>query len=333
MPCKPRVALIGTGGTITSLGRDSLDLQDYSLTGQRMHPAQVLEMFPQACVHATVVPVDFKAIPSPEIEPADWKALVETIDRSYEADPALAGFVILHGTSTLEETAYALNLLAKVPVPIVLVGAQRPASALSSDAGLNLVNAIRVAADPQSRGLGVLVLLNDEIQAAREVTKTSMYRLQAFQSPDFGALGHVDGDSLNYYRRPIRRGAPNTEFDIRPLPALPRVDIAYSYAGADGAAIEAFVAAGAQGIVSGSLAPGYNAPREYEALQAAAESGVIIVHSSRVGSGRNFPLHPSRMAGFVGADNLNPQKARILLACALTRTRDRDQIARMFATY
>ena len=120
-----------------------------------------------------------------------------------------SGIVVLHGTATLEETAYALNLTAKVQIPIVVVGAQRPASALSTDAGLNLVNAERTAACPEARGLGVLVCLNDEIQAAREVTKTSTARLQTFRSPDFGALGHADGDAVNFYRKPIRRGAPD----------------------------------------------------------------------------------------------------------------------------
>lgn len=333
MANKPQVALIGTGGTISSLGRDALDLQDYSVTGKRMHPQEILAMFPQASQAAEVIPVEFKAVPSPQIEPADWKALVLIIETAVQEHSQLSGIVILHGTSTLEETAYALNLLVKVDIPVVLVGSQRPASALSSDAGMNLTNAIRVAADPRSRGLGVLVMLNDEIQAAREVTKTSTYRLQTFQSPDFGVLGQADGDSINYYRQPIRRRAPNTEFDIRPLAGLPRVDIVYSYAGADGTAIRAFVAAGCKGLVCATFAPGYNTPGEVQALKEAAATGVIVVLSSRVVSGRTVALHTSREAGFIGADNLNPQKARILLACALTVTQDVTQIERIFGEY
>lgn len=333
MTAKPKVALIGTGGTITSIGRDPMDLQDYSVTGKRMHPSEMLDMFPDVAASADVIPIEFKAIPSPEISPMDWQALVLAMDKAVTDIDDLAGIVILHGTSTLEETAYALNLLAKVSVPIVIVGSQRPASALSSDAAMNLANAIRVAADLASREMGVLVLLNDEIQAAREVTKTSTYRLQTFRSPDFGVLGHVDGDSINYYRRPLRRSAPDTEFDVRQLTGLPRVDICYSYAGADGAAVRAFVDAGAKGIVSATLAPGYNAPAEYEALKAAAASGVVVVQSCRVGSGRVFALKSARDAGFVGADNLNPQKARVLLACALSTTGDRAEITRMFAEY
>src|SRR6202020_2162632 len=160
--------------------------------------------------------------------------------------PDLAGIVIGHGTATLEETAYFLNLTVKVAVPVVIVGAQRPSSALSSDAGMNLVNAIRVAASPEARDMGVLVVLNDEIHAAREVTKTATLRLQTFRTPDFGVLGHADGDAVVFYRQPLRRHAPDTEFDIRGLAGLPRVDIACAYAGGDGPAVRAFVAAGAQ---------------------------------------------------------------------------------------
>ncbi|MGB7184479.1 MAG: asparaginase [Burkholderiaceae bacterium] len=330
---KPRVALIGTGGTITAIGRDPMDIQDYAVTGKMLHPSEMLAMFPDAAAQADVVPVSFKAVPSPQITPADWKTLVHTIDETVARHADLAGIVIQHGTSTLEETAYALNLLSKVDIPVVLVGAQRPASALSTDAAMNLANAFRVASHPDSKGLGVLVLLNDEIQAAREVTKTSTYRLQTFRSPDFGVLGQVDADSINYYRRPIRRHAPDTEFDIRQLDGLPRVDIAYSYAGADGAAVRAFVQAGAKGIVSASLAPGYNAPDEMIALAEAAAAGVVVVQSSRAGSGRIYTLDHSRRAGFIGADNLNPQKARVLLACALTVTSDPAKIIEIFARY
>jgi L-asparaginase len=179
----------------------------------------------------------------------------------------------------------------------------------------------------------VLVCLNDEIHAAREVTKTSTARLQTFRSPDFGALGHADGDALAFYRKPIRQAAPETEFDIRALESLPRVDIAYSYAGDDGTAIRAFVKAGAKGIVAASLAPGLLTPGGTDALKEAVAAGIIAVLSSRVGSGRVFPLSKTRDAGFLVADNLNPQKARILLALALTITSQPAEIRRMFATY
>lgn len=333
MKTRPRIGLIGTGGTITSIGRHALDLQDYPVTGKRLHPDEMLALFPDAAAQADVVPLPFKAVPSPEIGPADWLSLVRLLDEAVRGDTSFAGFVILHGTSTLEETAYALNLLAKVDRPVVLVGAQRPASGLSSDAGMNLTNAIRVASDPASVGMGVLVVLNDEIQAAREVTKTSTYRLQTFRTPDFGVLGHADADAIRYYRRPVRRHTVDTEFDVGAIPTLPRVDIVTSYAGADGTAVNAFVAAGAQGLVTASFAPGYNAPLEFDALVAAAAGGIPVVQSTRAGSGRLVVLKPGRDAGFISADNLTPQKARILLACALTVTTDAEEIARMFATY
>jgi len=166
----------------------------------------------------------------------------------------------------MEETAYFLSLTLQVSIPVVLVGSQRPASALSTDAGLNLVNAIRVAASPEARGMGVLLVLNDEISAAREVTKTSTTRLQTFRTPDFGVLGHADGDAVAFYRRPLRRTYPGTEFDIRGLDALPRVDIVLSYVGADATAVRAFMAAGARGIVSAGFAPGSPTEGEREAL-------------------------------------------------------------------
>jgi L-asparaginase len=279
------------------------------------------------------VPVRFKAVPSTAVAFPEWKHLVLEVERLVDEHPDLAGIVVLHGTATLEETAYALHLTAKVRVPIVLVGAQRPASALSTDAGLNLVNAVRTAASPEARGLGVLVCLNDEIQCAREVTKTSTTRLQTFRSPDFGVLGHADGDAVVFYRKPIRKCAPDTEFDIRGLDALPRVDIAYSYAGDDGAAIRAFAAAGAKGIIAAAFAPGMLSPPEMEAYGEARAAGVVVVISSRAGSGRVFDSSKMRNAGFLTADNLTPQKARILLALALTRTSDPAEIRRIFATY
>ncbi len=330
----PKVAVIGTGGTITSISAiGPLDLYEYTATGKMMEADQLVAKFPEVHQVADIIPIRFKAVPSTAVAFPEWKQVVLEADKAVASIPDLAGIVVLHGTATLEETAYALNLTAKVKVPIIVVGSQRPASALSTDAGLNLVNAVRVASHPESRGLGVLVCLNDEIQAAREVTKTSTARLQTFRSPDFGALGHADGDKITYYRRPVRTAAPNTEFDIRGLDALPRVDIAYSYAGNDGEAIRAFVKVGAKGIVAAGFAPGMLAPAEMEAFKAAVAAGVTVVVSSRAGSGRTFPSSKIVESGFITADNLTPQKARILLALALTRTQDRGEITRMFATY
>ncbi len=334
MSAKPKVAVIGTGGTITAMSSlGSLDLIEYGSSGTLLEADQLVARYPEVNEVAEIISIRFKAVPSPAISFPEWKSLVLAAEKAVADHPGLAGIVILHGTATLEETAYALSLTAKVHVPIVIVGAQRPSSALSSDAGLNLVNAIRTAASPEARGLGVLVCLNDEIQAAREVTKTSTGRLQTFRSPDVGVLGHADGDRISFYRRPLRRAAPDTEFDIRALDALPRVDIAYSYTGDDGTATRAFMAVGAKGIIAAAFAPGMLTPAETATFKEAIAAGVTVVLATRVGSGRAFLAKPLRDAGLIAADNLTPQKARILLALTLTHTNDPARIREIFATY
>src|SRR5690242_9459660 len=228
----PRIAVIGTGGTISSLGASSLDVLDYPDFGQKLTCEALLERFPETRLVADAVPVTFRQVGSTDIGPADWIEIRALIQRIARQQPPVAGFVIPHGTATLEETAFFLNLTLACEQPVVLVGAQRPASALGTDAGMNLVNALRVAGSPAARGKGVLVLLNDEIHAARDVVKTSTYRLQTFRSIDFGALGHVDGDGVHFYRSPSRKHMPETPFAGSELRDLPRVDIIYSYAGA-----------------------------------------------------------------------------------------------------
>ncbi len=334
MTKKPKVALISTGGTITSLSiLGELDVFEYSSTGTRLDAHGMLEKFPQAKSVADVIPVAFDTLLSTAVSFPHWKKLAEVIAQLTVEHSDLAGVVILHGTSSLEETAYALNLGLETDIPVVLTGAQRPASALSTDAGMNIFNAVRLAACPEARDLGVLVCLNDEIQSAREVTKTSNGRLQTFRSPDFGALGHVDGDRIVIYRSPTRRRTPDTEFDLRKIEHLPRVDIAYSYAGGDGVAVQAFIQAGAKGLVGAAFAPGLLSPEEFTAMESAVKQGLVVAISSRAGSGRTFAPSKMREAGFIQADNLTPQKTRILLAMALTQTKDRAEIQRMFDTY
>src|SRR6202140_2823886 len=224
----PRIAVIGTGGTISSLGSSSLDVLDYPDFGQKLSCEALLERFPETRLVVEPVPITFRQVGSTAIGPADWLELRGLIHRLAADDPAIAGFVIPHGTATLEETAFFLNLTLGVSQPVVLVGAQRPASALGTDAGTNLVNALQVAGAPEARGLGVLVVLNNEIHAARDVVKTSTYRVQTFRSFDFGALGQVDGDAVHFYRIPSRPRMPDTAFAGLDLTALPRIDIVYS---------------------------------------------------------------------------------------------------------
>src|SRR5213593_4270133 len=298
---KPRVAVIGTGGTIASIGKGPLDILDYGANETMLHVDEIIARFPEVHEVADILPIRFEAIPSPNVFFPEWKALVLQIETLVQEQRNLAGVVVTHGTASLEETAYFLNLTLHVAVPVVVVGSQRPASALSTDAGMNLVNAVRTAAAADSRGLGV--------------------------------LGHADGDAIAYYRRPIRRRSPDTEFDIRTLEALPRVDIVYAYTGSDGTAVRAFIEAGAQGIVSAGFAPVSCGPRDLETLAEAVRRGIVVVQSTRAGSGRTFKSTRLTRHGFLIADNLNPQKARLLLALALTTTRDPGEIARIFAEY
>jgi len=329
----PRIAVIGTGGTISSLGASSLDVLDYPDFGQKLSCEALLDRFPETRLVAEPVPVTFRQVGSTEIGPAEWIELRALIHRIAGDDPAVAGIVIPHGTATLEETAFFLNLTLAVRQPVVLVGAQRPASALGTDAGMNLVNALRVAGSSEARGKGVLAVLNDEIHAARDVVKTSTYRLQTFRSLDYGALGHVDGDGVHFYRAPSRPHMPETPFARLDPAALPRVDIVYSYAGADGALVDAAVAAGARGIVSAGFAPGSPTPAQRAAFERAARSGVVVVQCSRAASGRVAPRRRLRESGIVAGQDMSPQKARILLMLALSTTSDIAAIQQAFSTY
>jgi len=293
----------------------------------------LLDRFPETRQVAEPVPITFRQVGSTAIGPRDWLELRALIHRTAGEDPELAGFVIPHGTATLEETAFFLNLTLGINQPVVLVGAQRPASALGSDAGTNLVNALQVAGFADSRGKGVLVVLNNEIHAARDVVKTSTYRVQTFRSFDFGALGHVDGDGTHFYRAPLKTHMPDTPFAGRELSELPRVDIIYSYAGADGDLVRAAVAGGARGLVSAGFAPGSPSPDQRTAFLDAAKSGVVVVQCSRAASGRVAPRRHLRETGLVAGEDFSPQKARILLMLMLTRTSDNNEIQKAFQTF
>ena len=328
----PRIAVIGTGGTISSLGASSLDVLDYPDFGQKLTSEALLDRFPETRLVADPVPVTFRQVGSTAIGPTDWFELRNTIHRIARENPDIAGFIIPHGTATLEETAFFLNLTLGVRQPVVLVGAQRPASALGTDAGMNLVNALRVAGCPEARGMGVLVVLNDEIHPARDVVKTSTYRVQTFRSLDYGALGHVDGDGPHFFRAPLKAHMPDTPFAARDIGSLPRVDILYSYAGADGDLVDAAVKAGAQGLVSAGFAPGTPSPAQQQAFLRAAQAGIAVVQCSRA-TGRIAPRRRLRETGIIAGEDLSPQKARILLALMLTTTRDIGEIQRAFQSF
>lgn len=328
----PRVAIVGTGGTIASVGVDSLDLTAYVRTGKVYALDELLAQVPELDRVVEPVLAPFRQVHSTAIGPADWPDLTAHIEKTLRDDPSLEGVVVTHGTATLEETAYFLNLTLKTEKTVVVVGAQRPPTGISTDAFLNIVNGARVAAAPEARGMGVLVCLNDEIHAARDVTKTSTLRLQTFRSPDFGLLGHADNDRIAIYRRPVRAHAPNTPFDASK--PLPRVDIAISYAGSDGGQIRGLLASKPAGIVMGGFAPGLTTPGEREAMEDALAAGIAVVQGTRALSGRVVAISDYRPAGVIVADNLSVQKARVLLMLALAEANcSLASIQKAFDTY
>lgn len=330
----PRVALIITGGTIDSVGKDRLDLAWYIEAGKRLGTGELLGQLPELKTIAHVEEVPFRRLPSHALVDKDWLDMVRTIHSIFDENKA-DGIVITHGTNTIEETAYFLNLTLKTDKPVIVVGAMRPSSAISADGYLNLVNAVKVAADPHSRGRGAMLVMNDTIYSGRDVTKNDTYRVQAFQSRDLGPLGFADADgSVVYYHQTVKKHTENTEFDVRNLQSLPRVDVVVSYVGADGNMIEAAAAVGAKGIVSAGTGAGRPTPAEDEAFDRVyKEKGVIMCLCSRVASGRVVRSPGLAKRGFVAGDNLQPWKARLLLALALTKTNNADEIQRMFNTY
>jgi L-asparaginase len=330
----PRVALIITGGTIDSVGKDRLDLAWYIEAGKRLKDGEILEMLPELKQIGEVTEIPFRRLPSHALVDKDWLDLVRTIHKIFDEDKA-EGIVITHGTNTIEETAYFLNLVLKTDKPVVVVGSMRPSSAISADGYLNLVNAVKVAADPNSKGRGCLLVMNDTIYNGRDVTKNATYRVEAFQSRDLGPLGFADGDGkIVFYHQPVRTHTVQTEFDVRNLESLPRVDVVVSYVGADGTMIDAAAKAGAKGIVSAGTGAGRPTPAEDAAFDKCfKETGMLMCLSSRVASGRVVRSPGLAKRGFVASDNLQPWKARLLLSLALTKTADADEIQRMFDTY
>jgi len=328
----PRVAVITTGGTIDSVGTDRMDLAAYLDTGVRLEPGALLAgVAAELATIADVTEVRFRRLRAHAITDDDLADLVDTVRGLFERDQA-DGVVITHGTNTLEETAWLLHLVVASDRPVVLTGAMRPASALSGDGPLNLVNAVRVAASPQGGKLGTLVVLDDTIHGARDVTKSDTARISAFRDGASGPLGWVDGDGrIVLGHLPARGWSLEGSFAGVDLRALPRVDIVVSYQGADGVQVDAAVTAGARGIVSAGTGAGYPTPGEVEALERAAAAGVVVCQASRVGAGR-VPRVPSLVSrGWLAAGDLQPWKARILLRLAIAAGRtDADAIQPLF---
>jgi L-asparaginase len=247
--------------------------------------------------------------------------------------PDADGIVFIQGTNTLEETAYFLTLTVRSAKPVVVTGAQRPFTALSSDAQINLLDAFRVAAARETVGKGVVVVTNGEINAARDVTKTNTYHVHTFRSRDVGLLGYADADQVVYYRAPTRRHTTASEFDITAISGLPRVDILYGYSGAQPGLAEAAVRLGAKGLVMAGIGAGGPGNLTPELAKIAASGTAVVVRSSRVGEGRVLRNDNWEEPGMVAADNLSPQKAAVLLSLALTRSSKPEEVQRCFEEY
>lgn len=327
-----RILLIAMGGTISARGHSKYDLKDY-VSGQ-LTAEDFMASLPELADMAHIDIKQIDNVSSTEINETHWITLRETIIQALVHD-SYDGIVITHGTNTLEETAYFLHLTIPSKKPIVLVGAQRPFTAISSDAQINLLHAFRVAIHPDAYGKGVLVVANDEINCAREVTKTNTYRLETFQSGQFGYLGYVDTDNtVQFYRSPLRKHTYESAFSTLEIQDVPRIGIFYSYAGATGDLIQHSVDAGLyDGIVMAGTGAGRYSPEEDRALQEATHKGIIVARSSRVGNGRVVEMDHYKRYPTICADNLIPQKARVLLMLAMISETDPKDIQTVFNQY
>ena len=326
------VMILATGGTIAGSGATSTTTVGY--TAATVGVDALVNSVPELKAAANVRGEQVFQIASENMNNDYWLKLAKRVNALLVQDD-VDGIVITHGTDTIEETAYFLDLVVKSRKPVVIVGAMRPSTAISADGPINLYNATLVAASEEAVGKGVLVVLNDQINAARDVTKSNTSTADTFRSPDLGMLGYVQGNKPYFYHVSARKNTADTEFDVSNLDVLPQVDIIYGYANMNRLALDAFVNAGAKGIVQAGVGDGSIAAPVKPGLVEARKKNVVIVRSSRTGSGivaRNGEANDDEL-DFVVSDTLNPQKARILLMLALTKTSDTKEIQRMFATY
>jgi L-asparaginase type II len=309
----PLVKIVSTGGTIANT------------PSGRLNAAEVAEAIPQLKKVARLEVEEVIRVGSSSITLENWLTLARRINDILARENEVTAVVVTHGSNTVEETGYFLSLTVKSDKPVVLTAAQRQFTTLSSDSPKNFLQAVRVAVSDQARGKGTLIVANDLIHAARDVTKTLSYRLETYDSRDLGALGFVDEDRVTFYRAPTRRGSA---FDLPKT--LPRVDIIYTYVDADGALIDA---SKAEGLVIAGFPTGSGTPAMDQAVKRAVARGVPVVMTHRGGAGRVTDTRAAEKRPVVWGDNLTPQKARILLMLALTRTRDPAELQKIFETY
>ena len=332
----PKVKVIGTGGSISAFGPTRVTFAGYSEypTSRRYSAAEMVANIPEANEVAQIEAEQLNQKGSSGIGPDDWLLLSSRINEIFSTDQDVAGVVVTHGTSTLEETSYFLHLTVKSNKPVACTAAMRPPSAMGTDAEINLLDAIRLVCSLQAREMGVMTVLNNEIQCAREVTKNSNGRLETYHPNELGFLGYVDSDQeVVFYRKPTRRHTVSSEFDVSRIASLPRVDIVYAYAGGDGLIIESLLEKGVKNMVIAATGGGAMPQEMAEAAAEAVRFGAVVVLSSRAGSGRVIETPAKIRQGFIVSDNLLPQKARVLLMLALTVTRDHDRIRQIFREY
>lgn len=315
---RPVIAIISTGGTIARQAADPRDTVDYAEIGTSLGGGDLLAALPAAVrARFDVRGIPFSSCDSVEMTLPRWFELAGVISHALATLPDLNGIVVTHGTSSLEEAACFLDLVLDVACPVVVVGAQRPASAISADGPANLFAALLVASAPQAAGRGVLVVANNEIHAAQEVTKASTYQLETFRSPDFGPVGMVEANRVLFGRMPAYRRHIGWPAGYGAGGAIPRVDICYSHAGADGVGMRAFVAAGARGLISAGMLPGMCTPAENAALDEAVARGVVVVQATSGYCGGVVRRQDLCQRGILAAGHMRPRQARILLTLAL----------------
>ncbi|MGE5347494.1 MAG: type II asparaginase [Acidithiobacillales bacterium] len=327
----PNLVVLATGGTIA--GAAATDVQAGYTSGQ-VGVEQLLAAVPQAKKLANLKGEQISNIGSQDMNDEVWLRLARRINE-LTAMTNVDGIVITHGTDTIEETAYFLNLVVKSKKPVVLTAAMRPSTALSADGPLNFYNAVAVAANKEAAGRGVLVVINDWIHGASSLTKTSTTAVQTFLSPLRGLIGTVAYGDAEWYRGPVGKNTADSDFSLDKVTALPRVDIVMAYENVDGALIDAAVAAGAKGVVIAGVGNGNMTEAALKALAAQAKKGIVCVRSSRVTTGnvgRNVEVDDDKL-GLVASLDLNPQKSRVLLRLALTKTSDPKTIQRYFVEY
>ncbi|WP_104721732.1 asparaginase [Helicobacter mesocricetorum] len=332
MDLKPNIAIISTGGTITGSANSILSTKDYEIG--KISIQNLLNSIPIFQSIANISLEEIVHIDSANMSNAIWIDLAHKTNNLLES-PNIDGVVITHGSDTLEESAYFLHLVIKSHKPVVFTGAMRPPSATGSDALKNLYNAISLAGHKEASNKGVMVVMNDKIYSAREVSKTHTLNLESFSAPNSGAMGYIVDGEIFFHTMPLKSHTQDTPFSIKDLQILPKVDIVYSYCD-DGSkvAVKAFLKAGSKGlVVAGSGAGSIHKDQKDYLIQLLQKQAIVIVKSSRVGAGLVPLTQEERKQGFISANNLNPQKARVLLMLALTKTKAIDTLREYFKKY